>query len=165
MEVKNVVFEKHANKDFIEAAIADGWTVSEGPWGYAEGHERSVQLTKHFPALAGSILLWMAHRNIGRMVWDGEARRWVNRYEESGWFSQVDAWHKPDTGGDRGLDVSLEQVLEQGLSEEFWHAISHTCDNCGKVVEHLNHVAFANKACDECVGPMRKKMERPGWYN
>jgi hypothetical protein len=163
MKVIDATIEHHAHKDFIEAAVADGWTASEGPWGYAEGHERTVKLTKHFPELGGSVLVWMIHRNIGKMLWSKEASRWVNQYEDSGWFTQVEAWHKPATGGDKGLTVTLEDVLEHGLSEGFWVKLAHTCDNCGKVADHMNHVAFANKACDECVTGMRAKMERPGW--
>jgi hypothetical protein len=163
MKINEVITEKHAHKDFIDAAIADGWTVQEGPWGYAENHERSVTLTKHFPKLNGSVLMWLTHRNIGNMVWSDTERRWVNTYREEGWFAGVEAWHKPDTGGDRGLSVQLNDVLANGLDEDFWFALAHTCDNCGKVVEHLNHIAFANKACDECAPGMRQKMERPGW--
>lgn len=163
MEVIDAIIEKHAHKDFIEAAAADGWKVSEGPWGYAEGNERSVKLTKRFPKLEGSVMLWMIHRNIGNMEWSKEANRWVNHYQDAGWFAQVQAWHKPDTGGERGLDLKLEDVLKDGLSEDFWDKLARTCDNCGQVSDHLNHVAFANKACDKCVAGMRAKMERPGW--
>jgi hypothetical protein len=157
------IIAKHAYKDFIEAAIADGWTAANGPWGYAETNDFSVTLTKHFPKLKGSILIWMIHRNVGVLEWSEEEVRWVHRYPEDQWTAYAQSWHKADTGGDHGLDAKLDDILANGLSEDFWNALAHTCDNCGKVVEHLNHVAFANKACDECASGMRQKMERPGW--
>lgn len=158
------IIEKHAHKDFIEAAIADGWKAANGPWGYAETNDLSVTLTKHFPALGGAVLLWMTHRNIGTMEWSDEAGRWLHRYPENQWSAGVQAWLKMDTGGDRSLSPkNLAEVTERGLSEEYWDELARTCDNCGKVADHVNHVAFANKACDECVTGMRKKMERPGW--
>lgn len=154
----------HAHKAFIEDAVTDGWALEEGPWGYAEGHERTVKLTKDFPSLGGSVYMWLLHRNIGIQVWNTEDGRWQNTYPEDNWSTGVQAWVKKERG-EQALSVTLDDVLQLGLSESYWNALANTCDNCGKVVEHLNHVAFANKACDDCVGPMRAKLERPGWYN
>lgn len=158
------VIEKHTHKDFIEAAMADGWAAENGPWGYSEGNDLSVTLTKQFPNLGGTILVWMINRNTGTMEWSREAGRWVHNYPENLWSVGTQAWLKMDRGGDRGLSPNgVEEVMERGLSESYWDELARTCDNCGKVVEHVNHVAFANKACDECSPVMRRKMERPGW--
>jgi len=159
------VIENHVHKEFIESAIADGWKDSNGPWGYNERHDLSVTLTKHFPELGGSVRLWMIHRNIGQMTWNKTESRWVNSYPENGWFSNSEAWLRFDTGGEEALDVKLEELLQNGLNENYWETLAHTCDNCGKVVDHVNHVAFANKACDECAPEMCAKLERPGWAN
>lgn len=159
----DAIIENHAHKEFIEAAVKDGWEAQEGPWGYSESHERTVRLTKRFSSLEGQILLWMVDRNIGVQTFSKEASRWNITYPDNGWFTKAEAWLQLDSNGDRGLTVNLEEVLKNGLSEDYWYALSHTCDNCGKVVDHLNHVAFANKACDDCVRPMKAKMERHGW--
>lgn len=157
--------DSHAHKDFIEAAIADGWTVEAGSWGYREECERSVVLTKSYPNLGGTILLWLMHRNLGKQDWDAKAGRWATSYPADRWFVSTQAWLKREPRGDWALSVKLDQVLAEGLSESYWERLARTCDNCGKVVEHLNHVAFANKACDNCVAPMKAKFERPGWTN
>lgn len=160
-----VVIEKHIHKDFIESAVAQGWTVGEGPWGYSEAHERTVSLTKHVPAIGGSVLIWLIHRSMGTMVWSNEASRWVTSYPENQWMVGVEAWHRAETGGEQNLRPVLAELLVEGLSEDYWKKLAFTCDECGKVVERVHHVAFANKACDVCVAGMRAVAERPGWNN
>lgn len=41
------------------------------------------------------------------------------------------------------------------------------CPFCGKLVgiDNMNHVAFADYACDNCVDRAREQLETPGWYN
>lgn len=45
------------------------------------------------------------------------------------------------------------------------HIACGTCDRCHKYfgADSLHKVAFANKACDDCVTPLRARLETPGW--
>ena len=161
----SVTIEHHKHRGFVEEAVREDWKLFEGPWGYREEAEHTVKLQKEFPHLKGDILLWMVDRNLGEMIWDRKDARWVFQYPEERWTAGAQAWHTDEHGHQHALKVSLEDVLNNGFSEEYWENLAHTCDNCGRVVAHLNHVAFANKSCDDCLGEMGEKLEFPGWNN
>lgn len=158
-----VVIEKHVHKDFIESALNNGWEARQGPWGYREDRERTVILSKPFPELGGDITIWLKDRNFGTGQWDEEAKRWKNVSPKDYSCDGVDAWHKLATGGEFNLAPELNDVLLNGLDDAFWSRLAHTCDNCGRVMNKMNHIAFANKACDDCADTMRSQMEKPGW--
>lgn len=157
-----VTYDKHLNKAFIERAVESGWSAEIGPWGYSESSERTVILTKPLPQLGGEVLLWMVCRNLG--VSSGlidEAD--VQANPDLGWHTAVEAWHAREGGGTINLRPNMKDVLEQGLDDDFWMKLALTCDSCGQIVTKVNHVAFANKACDSCFPETKKQMETPGW--
>lgn len=56
-------------------------------------------------------------------------------------------------------NLGYEELINQ------MHIDSGTCDHCHEYfgADKLHGVAFANKACDNCVDALRAKLETPGW--
>lgn len=158
-------FEHHKHKDFIESALNIGWEISSGPWGYSEHNERTVILTKtlHDPEI--SFQLWLVDRNLGVQQWDEKTgSRKPTIYPDDMWETGAEAWATlPDNEGHFNLHPTLSDVLENGLCDEYWRNLSSICDSCHRMVSHLNHVAFANKICDDCLAEAQPKLEYPGW--
>lgn len=163
-----VDYSSHKRKEYIDEAVADGWTVDEGPWGSSE-HDRSVTLKRELPEIDGSFLLWLVDRDYH--TWDFKmvdgVRTRVDTYtpEESVnmWFNQK---AKPGYAErQQGLPVSLRDLDAYDLDKFLKRA--NRCNHCGREIpaNKLNRVGFADHACDLCLAEVRSRVEKPGWTN
>lgn len=127
-------------KAWKEAAVADGWSIEPTypPQGQNAGEsvERAARL--HRDGWTVQILT--------RDNQDDPGRKW--KYE-----AQVSVWDADGRGVTPGDTYDPNHLKESSMR----------CDGCGKLVEKVHPVAFANKACSECLPNMRREMEKPGW--
>lgn len=162
-------YSNHSHKNFIDAALADGWTISPSPWGNGE-HDRSVQIQKELPELDGYFNLWMIDRDLENSY--RQHNKETGEYEIVKDYSQDVAqylWYcqrqEPYADRQSSLDTDVISFDEYSLDALLQEA--NKCPVCNKVVpaNELTLVAFANTACDECVKQERKRLETPGWSN
>lgn len=132
--------------DFISAALADGWTATDGGiWPQSDGTrrdgDRSAKLTRD------DVVIWLVDRDTRRH--DGTIWRetWT-----SGWF---DNGHTAFTGG-----------LPGTYDADAIEAMRGVCSDCGEPGEaaRLRPFRFAERLCPTCDTPERRAAGEPsGW--
>jgi hypothetical protein len=123
---------------WVAAAMADGWTSSP-IYGDREDEGRARRLAKD-----GFVA--QVYR---RLPGHPQHPRWFKNAELN-----VSVWCPA------GRWVRVPEVYDFDALK----AASSVCDRCGKVAE-MHHVAFASKACADCLPQMRQTHEYPGWNN
>jgi hypothetical protein len=137
----------------IEAIIADGWVVKEGPWGnwYKDenDYDHSVTLERQITEPEGEFLVWLVSRNFGTGSHDKST---------NGWFTG-----KIPNQPKRMRAFTFKPVNGYNM-EEYIHAIG-LCDYDRVYVgiQNLKPVAYANAVCEEHLAAAKRKWEQPGW--
>jgi hypothetical protein len=155
----NVDYSKHVAAAYIDEAVADGWTVSVGPWGSRED-DNTVILRREVPELDGYFNIWAVDRAMGFPGQKAVLDRHI-----SGWFVE---YTEGDFRADREQALNLKPTL---LSEEYdmnvFLSAANKCPQCGIQVpaNQLTGVSFASAACDVCLPAARQRLEPAGWYN
>jgi hypothetical protein len=155
----NVDYSKHVAAAYIDEAVADGWTVSVGPWGSRE-NDNTVILRKEVPELNGYFNIWAVDRV---MVFPGQ--KTIPDQHVSGWFVE---YTEGAFRADREQALSLKPTMfAEAYDMDVFLSAANKCPQCGIQVpaNQLTGVAFANAACDACLPATRQRLEPAGWYN
>lgn len=142
--------------DWATAALKDGWTLNEGPWGQSE-HDRSVVLEREHNG--GRFVVWLIDRDLTDYRNGGyRPDVWT-----TGWFIREGVTNSGYTRwvDERGIEVGEFYNLNTLVRE------TGICGECHEFVgeSNLTHVGFASKACADCLSIARAKYEFPGWTN
>jgi len=124
-----------AARDYMQAAIADGW--EHAPTYTQEVEERACSLTRE-----GYKMMIIAREALP------EDRVKNSMTSICIWGPDSLAIIPPDT-------YDFVNIVEN----------SHLCNFCKKVAEQTHRVGFAGRSCAECLPKQKAKHEYPGWTN
>ena len=152
-------------QSFIDAALADGWVASDGPWGKNE-HDRTVQLTKRMDELGGEIMISLVDRDFANRRYNRDTKDYDVTYTLD---QHANAWFREDA---KGPGYAKREQAFTSLNVEVYNLPElikevNSCNVCHREVGKANliPVAFANAACVDCAPELSAKLETPGWYN
>lgn len=142
--IKETLFLSHSDTDSLVASLIESGGKLVKKLGDSETYVTHEGITEDCPGC----FLFLVNRRSGDAIWS--------------------AWYCPDESCTTQYGIEMPTTL---FFDEFGYQllaeIAGTCPVCGRYVgaRNLEHVAFADRACEDCAPALRRKLETPGWYN